>query len=127
MWDHVKDGLTFLKNWLTGQQTARVRESQAYDEALESVMKAAIETRVYLRHLREGNPENTEKEGVLSQLWWQASVKLRHIDSALADRALIKADCWADPRLWDDERYKDIPLDLDLIIDQCRWLLRDRD
>jgi hypothetical protein len=127
-WAVVAEGLREWKRWTTKVMRSLKKEEAArtkkYDTALIDALKAATRTRAYIRRVRDGAPEDTEEEGLLSQYWYHASVSLRQIDPELAERALIKADCWADPLLWEDPRYRNIPVDLDLIVEQCRWLLK---
>jgi hypothetical protein len=78
------------------QQNAEKKDAKT-DEALKSLMKAALETRHYLALIRDTpQARDKEKEQTLAGLWAAAGSDMLHIDSDLAMRYLMKADYWSD-------------------------------
>jgi hypothetical protein len=106
-----------------GQRRMQNREEK--EKAVKAVLEAAIATRAYMADIRSGEKacsRDTERE--LSHLWMKAHHAMANVDIVLADRCMIKADCWSDPRLWTHPQYKHVPIDLDSIIESYRELSR---
>ena len=127
MIDDISKGIQAIKDIVTFWKTNRQQRSDAEAKAIDAILLAANETRAYIADIRDGKQtedRNTEKG--LAKLWRSAHTAMVPINYELADRCLIKADCWSDPKLFDDDRYSNIPLDLNSIIDLCRELRRDQ-
>ncbi len=101
----------------------KLQERKRFQKVLRAIYTAALETRAYLADIRAGGQSDREHEQKLSRLWMEASVQLSHIDFDLADKCMIKASCWSDPKLWNDKRYANIPLDIDTIAEETKALL----
>jgi len=97
---------------------------EARRRAISSLLHAAIQTRAHVAELREkGIPEGTDRS--IAELWSNVHERLRDAhEYDLADSALVKADGWSDPAVWDDPRYAGVPVSLDYIIDRCREMTR---
>jgi pimeloyl-ACP methyl ester carboxylesterase len=81
-------------------------------EALLAFNEALMETRRYIVKQNGGAPRNPEIEQKLSTLWIDASQLLWPHDSKLASLCMVKGNGWADETVWDDPRYKDLPIKL---------------
>ena len=111
--DFALTGLKAISGWVwsivTWRQNNAEKEDAKADEALASLMKAALETRHYLALVRD-NPQlrDMEKEKNLATLWSTAGIDMSHINGELAMRYLMKADYWSDTEGWtaadNDER-----------------------
>jgi hypothetical protein len=121
--DNISNGVKGLIALFEFIERLTSRKRRAYDSAIRSIYEATSQTRHYLARQREGGPPDRKREMDLSQLWFEAYAKLSRIDPDLAERCLIKSDCWSDPRLFSGERYAHVPLDLDTIFDKTRTLL----
>ena len=96
--------ISHVKKWVTNLMRAKEIRKQESKDALRTVMKAAHETWLYLRTLREGGTKTIEKEGDLSSLWTELSFKLDDIGlKSLSERCSLMGRYWADPALFDDE------------------------
>lgn len=123
--DNISDGvkgLIALVEYIRGLSQGKQR---AYQDAMRSIYEATSQTRHYLADQREGKSPDRDHEMDLSRLWFEAYEKISRIDPDLADRCLIKSDCWSDPRLFSSERYAHVPLDLDTIFEEAKGQLRD--
>ena len=125
MLDITLKSLEAVKNLILSWRTEKRQLQSDKIEALNSVLRAATETRAYIANVRDGRKQiDPDKEIQLAELWQRASTSLIPIGNIdLADKCMVKADCWADPTLWQDERYSEIPLDLNTIVEECRDLL----
>ncbi len=92
--------------------------------AARAVLLAATETRQYITNIEGGGASDREKEGYLANLWMEAHWALIPVDCDLADRCLIKATCWSDPRLWSDPKYEHVSVDLSAIMESYSRLSR---
>ena len=103
--DIAKKALVTLNDRISaGEQLPR--------EALVIFNEALMETRRYIGQQKKGAPRNAETEYHLSDLWMEASNALRVYNVELADLCMIKGNGWADETVWDDPRYKDLPIKL---------------
>ncbi|MEM7565561.1 MAG: hypothetical protein AAF353_21415, partial [Pseudomonadota bacterium] len=68
-------------------------------DALRSVVKAARQTRTYVRYLDDHGTQNHHKEAELSELWTALGFRLEDLGlSALAKRCDISGRYWSDPQ-----------------------------
>jgi hypothetical protein len=81
-------------------------------DALIAFNEALMETRRYIAQQQRGALRNVEIENHLSDLWREASEALWSHDPELATRCMIKGNGWADETVWDDPRYRDLPIKL---------------
>lgn len=93
------------------------------DKAINSVMEAAISTKAYLYDSKTLGEASREKETELAQKWQRAAGAIRDFDENLFISSQVKALGWADPREWEKAKDRAITVNLDLIIEQCKWLL----
>ena len=103
----------------------RAERQKDKEDAAKAILGAATKTRAYLADVREGRPKDRKRELVLRDLWMDAHMTVLRVDWDLAEKCLIKADYWSDKRLWTDPRYRDIPVDLDTVIDEYTVLARE--
>jgi pimeloyl-ACP methyl ester carboxylesterase len=81
-------------------------------EALLGFNEALIETRRYMGQQNGGAPRNLQIEQKLSDLWLEAAQLLWSNDRELAKLCMVKGNGWSDETVWDDPRYKDLPIKL---------------
>lgn len=127
MIDTVLSSLRTLKDALVFWRDTEREKSAKLRAALYAVESAALETRAYIADMEnKAATESREVERKLSCLWLGAHEKaLAAGEHDLADKCLIKADGWADRRMWEDPRYSGVELDLNTIIDTCRTLAKE--
>jgi hypothetical protein len=72
---------------------------------------ALTETRRYMAGLHGSGARNSAEEERISGLWADAGNELYVIgEPELASRCMIKSNGWLDDSVWDDPRYRDLPL-----------------
>lgn len=119
--------LELYERWTGRQSQAKVRKDRARAKALEALLAAVTETTAYTADLREGGRRSRKREGLISQLWNKASVRVRSLDRRLSRILAMKSLGWADPNLLDTPEFKNVPLELERIREQCLWLLEHDD
>jgi hypothetical protein len=128
MIEDISTGVSTVKDlieYVRGLKTARQRE---IGEAVSQVLDAAFETRSYIAKIEANKTEESpDKEDELRDLWNKASKAIYFIKPDLGDKCMMKADGWADSRLWESPRYRHVALDLDTIIYDCQRILRNID
>jgi hypothetical protein len=117
------EALDLIRRWLRRERTAERTRPSERDRAIRAVLKATAETRAYLHDRQSGSRINRKREAKISQLWLEASHAVRHVHQRLSFIALVKSQCWAEPALWESPRFRNVPVKLDMIFDQCEWLL----
>ena len=99
------------------------QKDEKLENALYSIYMATTETKHYISTLGRRKTHDKDKEIMLSKLWNEAGIKLRKIDTNLAQRCIIKADYWANPDEWTQGDIKASKISLDKIIKESRTLL----
>lgn len=112
-----------LERWSGRQTKATASKKLERGEAIQSLLQAVNETSGYLADCKNGNKPDRKREMEISLLWSKAAIKVRNVDRRLSTLAAMKSFGWADPKLWDDPKFKNLPLKLSVIRDQCIWLL----
>ena len=118
-------GLNGIKQALIEFNAYKKGTRKEKDDALSAILEAATKTGKYIYDVKNGSEEDRDIEENISQLWRTATVKLKTVNTELANTCLVKAECWASPDLWKSERFRDIPVDLDHIFNECGRLLND--
>ena len=95
--------ITHVKKWVANLSRAKTERKKQSNKALRAVIKAVRQTKIYLRHLRDGGKKSIEKERKLSMLWTGLSFDLSDIGlKKLADRCDSMGSYWADPAEFDE-------------------------
>jgi Alpha/beta hydrolase family len=82
-------------------------------EAVITFNEALMETRRYIAEQKRNHGQrDLAKENVISGLWMKAADALYPLDHRLASLCMIKGNGWIDESVWDDPRYKGLPLKL---------------
>lgn len=90
--------LANLGRYLANLARAGPRRREESRAALEGVIRATRQTRVYVRELAARGSRNFDKEEKLSDSWTTLSFELRKLGvAALAKRCDIAGGYWADP------------------------------
>ena len=112
-----------IERWTGRQNQAKVQKERDRAKALEALLAAVNETTAYTADRRDGCRRNRNREARISRLWTTASICVHSLDRRLSTILAMKSMGWADPKLWNTPAFKDAPLELDRIRDQCLWLL----
>jgi hypothetical protein len=112
------DGLKAVATWIgslgSWKHTLALEKKAETKAALESLLDAVRETRVYLAKLGDDPAnKNVETQRELSKLWAKAGIAMSPINRTLADRYVMKADYWSDPRGWQGKRNDMLLIELD--------------
>jgi hypothetical protein len=118
------EALDVIRNWLRRERTAKPTATRERDLAIRAVLRATTETRAYLHDRQNGSRVDRRRETKISELWLEASHAASHVHQRLSFIALVKSQCWADPALWESSRFRNVPVKLDMIFEQCEWLLQ---
>ena len=109
---------------LWGERKNESAESlQNKKEALRLVMDAVVATKAYLYELNQGQEPSRSQERELSHKWQHAAMAISEYDNELYQSAQLKALGWADPREWKRADLRPWAVKLDVIIQQCQWLM----
>lgn len=123
--DDIRKGVGFFKEFVDWVQSLINKEKRKYLGAIRAIHKAATETNSYLTDVREGKESNKEKERELSILWYEAMEAIQPIKPDLAEKCLIKGQCWSDPRLFHSKEYRGVPLSIDYMFSETRKILNE--
>ena len=92
--------------------------------AIDSVRQAALATKAYLYDTEiRGQPSDRSREAELAQHWRAAGTAMEAYDQRLYNIANLKALGWSDPREWDNVKISPEKLKVDVLLQQCDWLL----
>jgi hypothetical protein len=112
------DGLKAVATWIGSignwKHTLQLEKKAETKAALESLLDAVRDTRIYLAKLRD-DPANVnyDTQRDLSQLWAKAGTAMMTINQELAIRYVLKADYWSDPRGWEGKNNDKLLIELD--------------
>ena len=123
--DDIKKGVGFFKEVVDWIDSLINKEKRKYLGAIKAIHKAATETNSYLAEVKEGKKAEKEKEKFLSMLWYEAMEAIQPINPELAEKCLIKGQCWSDPRLFTSEEYKSVPLSIEYMFSETRKILHE--
>ncbi len=116
----TSDILNGLGLWITRKE----RKEEKDDEAVQSVLTAVNQTKIYLAARNRGEPVDRDAESKLVELWGKASVKVRRTDADLAYRLQEKAEYWANPEYWSGDEISLNGIQIDRIADEAKVLLQ---
>ena len=103
------------QNAITALDTLNARISAGESlpgKALIAFNEALMETRRYIGQQRKGGQRSGATEEHISDLWFEVSEALRDYNVELANLCMVKGNGWADETVWDDPRFKDLPIKL---------------
>lgn len=137
-----------LRECVTALSESRRRQEAEFEQALEALQTAVIETKLYAAHLdrycrptpNDGlgfarnelmrvqpdlsrKPRSIAEEKRIARLWTAAARKLRNFDQDLAARCHIKSDYWTEPSDWTDQDLSEFQIELDGISQELYELL----
>ncbi len=94
----LKALLANLGRYLANLARAGAKRREESRRALEGVIRATRQTKVYLRALDDHGKRDYQKEERLADTWTKLSFELRKLDvKALAKRCDIAGGYWSDP------------------------------
>jgi hypothetical protein len=117
--DQATRAISNLLRWFNSLPPSKVLENK-YNAATDAVSVALLETRRYLKHRNEGGREDDKVEARLSELWSRAASEIRPYDLELSYLCEVKGHGWSDQNVWSRSPFKDLPLELDQVIQQLR-------
>ena len=91
--------------------------------AVESILRAINETKLYLSALARGAARDMDHESDLSRYWTDTAGKLRGIDEDLARRCRLKGEYWTAPDKWDEQQLERTRILLTQVADDADTLL----
>lgn len=115
--------LGVIERFLLRRKANRGRREVEHRVAVESVLAAVIATERYVFDRSRGRESSGSLESNLAKLWSKAALDVRKVDRRLSRIALLTSLAWANPRLLEDPKYRDVRSQLGLIRQQCEWLL----
>ena len=93
--------------------------------AINLTLEAARLTRVYLYDSDLTGEQDRVREADLSKAWLKASEALHKTDPQLHKIAQVKAFGWAEPNRWQELKRNVSTIKIDVIIEQCNYLLEE--
>lgn len=103
----LKALLANLGRYLANLARAGRQRKEESRKALQGVIRATRQTKVYLRALEAKGKRDYDKEARLSDSWTELSFELRKLDvKALAKRCDIAGGYWSDPDKFSDSFLK---------------------
>lgn len=115
-----------IKKWITNLKRAKEQRKNQSKQALRNVIKAAQQTTIYLRSMRETGDRSLEKEAQLALLWTDLSFELEDLHLlSLAKKCRLKGRYWADPETLNSALLKQAGLKLDDVEKQAAVLLHE--
>jgi hypothetical protein len=112
-----------VSKWLEEIQSDESKGNK-YFAALNSVDRALVATRKYLKHRREGGERDPNSEDALSGLWLDAASEIQPYDRELANLCRVKGHGWADEAVWDEPQYRDLPVQVNQMLDHLMRLAK---
>ena len=103
MLDVIIPLITSVGGFLKDSSKKRRLHDEHGQKAVECILRAINETKLYIAAVTRGMPENLERKENLSRVWTDAAAALRGIDDDLAKRCRLKGIYWGDPDSWNDE------------------------
>ena len=97
-------------------------KSHTFNEAIHAAQLATLETRMYLKHRREGGNRDAETEQHLTVLWMDAGSKILPYDPELANLCYVKGHAWADETTWNAPENRGLPVTVDQMLQRVRRL-----
>ena len=122
--DDISRGVGNFKEFVDKVQPS-IDKRRKYLNAIRAIHEAATITNSYLSDIREGKMANKEKERALSTLWLEAAAAIQPISPDLAEKCLIKGQCWSDPRLFNSKEYENISLSINYMFSETRKILHE--
>jgi hypothetical protein len=110
--ERAADLVPALKEWLQRirpQDEARNEYRTAF-RAVDAALRATV---TYMEQRRGGQPPTPETENQLSTLWGAAAEQVMPLDPQFGNRCFIKGQGWTDPAVWNNPRYKHLPIKID--------------
>lgn len=98
--------LPSLGDFLRESLSRRRLQDERGQRAVEAILRAVNETKLYVSALARGEERRRNLEGDLSRYWTSAASALHGIDDDLARRCQLKGAYWTDPDAWSDQQLK---------------------
>jgi hypothetical protein len=116
LFDKVLAGLGLIREGMK-QRTEKT------DHALLALYAALAETKAYIADRGKGKRRDRQREFEIAKLWHSASIPLRVIDKAFAERCFLKGSYWMEPDTWDKKRIEEKGIAVDSVFEATRKLL----
>lgn len=99
--------LPALGNLLKDKSQRRRLQDDRGQRAVESILRAVNETKLYIAALSRSKSRDTDREEELSRLWTETAAALHGIDDDLGRRCRLKGEYWANPEQWSEQQVRD--------------------
>jgi hypothetical protein len=109
-----------MKLWKSHKEQSEENQNKKI-EAISKIMEAVVATKGYLYDSKELGQVSREKEMELSKKWQAVASAIYKYDYHLFESANVKALGWADPNEWNKRENEATTVNLDEIIEQCKW------
>ncbi len=104
-----------------------LRQGQVRNEleriAVSRLLEAVIKTQAYLHDIQGGGDEDRDEERKLARMWGDAASAFHGVDDAFATRLLFKAESWASPSSWPDEKVTRMRITIEEISNEASKFL----
>lgn len=115
--------LPSLHEFLKHQREGRFRAEDQRDLALNLLLKAINETRLYLQRTQRQITRDRKTEETLVRLWAEAAVPVRHLDRDLAERCTMKSDYWLNPESYSPSDIHKFRIGINQVYQEVKDLL----
>lgn len=93
-----------IRAWSESYRTSSNNNKTEIKQAITALSKAVLETKFYVKNGFQSRI--LERENEIKDLWNQAHIELKNINSDLAMRCFSKAEYWTDPDNWNVEKVE---------------------
>ncbi len=114
--------IDLARKWFSRIRAANREDVEKYQRALEPFYTALNETKIFIGSVKELGRDR-QREEKLSRLWNEASLHLLPYNTDLAARCHFKAEYWANPSAWSDEKLKKARIEIDRVAKEAQKLL----
>jgi hypothetical protein len=115
--DALKNVANWIASFVTWRKSQNAAQQAQADEALKSLMDAALQTQQHLgRAPIQPEEENRKIEIGLSALWSKAGQDMAPLNPTIAYTYLLKANYWSSPEEWTRQQKDDRIIQLDRVV-----------
>ena len=115
--------LPSLHKFLELEREGRFRAENQRDLALNTLLKAVNETRIYMQQTQRKAVRDINVEATLVRLWAEAAVPVRHLDLDLAERCTLKSDYWLNPESYSQDDIRKFRIGVNQVYQEIKKLL----
>ncbi len=106
-------------------KAGKIKRDDQVDLALQKTHQALVETQAYIR-ISSVQDRSYEKELHLANLWYEASIPMRHVDRELAKIFNLKGGYWSNADSWNEMRSGESDISLENVEKLTYELLKNK-